>query len=636
MKLLKQSLKFKILVPFSLLFLITISSISIVAYTAARNQLKSGVFEKLNVVAKLKKYQLQNWLDNQVEDVFIIANSLPIVKMEAERLLLYQKKQDNSNNNTATCNALVKRFNSILDAKTTLRNISLLTINGEIICSNNKALIGQYQPLIQSTSFFDLKQIDLLKPRIYLSPLTKQLTITLSTPFRNSENSQIGFISVDLELKKLDNLMKESNGLGKNSNVILVAQNSNLLEAENQIFTNSLTNIKDSGSISSFAIQSAIQKENGQELYINHQGIPVIGVYNFLEQNHLILIVEITQNEAFFPALELARVILLIGIIFLGIVLIFVYLLSEKIAKPIREITDVAIALCRGDLTARAKVIAENEDEVGILGKSLNTMSDHLQETFQELTNQKQTAEKAQREAEFANRAKSTFLANMSHELRTPLNAIIGYSEILQEEVIDRGEEDLNEDLQKIQTAGKILLGIVNDILDISKLETGQMELNLETFPIIPLIEEIVATSEYLINQNNNQLIVEYPQDIGIMYGDLTKVRQCLLNLLINAAKFTHKGTINLLIKREKLNDQDWIHFQVQDTGIGIAKEKQNKLFSAFNQVDSSATRKYDGAGLGLAIAQKYSQMMGGNITIESEIEKGSIFCIKLPMNVKS
>ena len=197
-------------------------------------------------------------------------------------------------------------------------------------------------------------------------------------------------------------------------------------------------------------------------------------------------------------------------------------------------------------------------------------------------------------------------------------------------------EEDLNEDLQKIQTAGKNLLDIVNNILDISKLETGDMELNLETFQIMPMIEEIVAACKLLVGQNKNQLKVEYSQDIGSMYGDLTKIRQCLLNLLSNAAKFTKEGIITFEINRENFEDQDWIYFQVKDTGIGIPLEQQNELFSTFKQVDSSATRKFDGAGLGLAIAKQYCEMMGGTITLESELGKGSTFCLKLPSQIKN
>jgi len=633
-KLLKKSIKFKILIPFSLLSLATLSVMSIVAYAAARNQLKIGVFEKLTVVANLKKYQLQHWMDSQAEDVFILANDLPRIKIDAEKLLSPGIQTNFSQDSTTVCDDLVKHFNRISTAKRNFKDISLLTINGEIICSNNENLMGQYQPLISSATFVNHEQVNQIKPKIYLSPITKQLTITLFAPITNATRNQIGYVSVNLELKELDRFIQGSASLGKGGNVILIAKNSNLLEATNQVFTNSLMNIKSSNIITSPAIVNALQGKNGQELYINHQGIPVLGVYDFWDENNLVLITEISQDQAFFPAIKLARVILLIGLFCSGIALVFVYFLSEKIAKPIQEITDVAIALCRGDLTVKATVITE--DEVGILGKSLNTMSAHLQETFQELINQKQMAEKAQQEAENANRAKSTFLANMSHELRTPLNAILGYSEFLQEELTDRGEEDLNEDLQKIQTAGKNLLDIVNNILDISKLETGDMELNLETFQVMPMIEEIVAACKLLVGQNKNQLKVEYSQDIGSMYGDLTKIRQCLLNLLSNAAKFTKEGIITFEINRENFEDQDWIYFQVKDTGIGIPLEQQNELFSTFKQVDSSATRKFDGAGLGLAIAKQYCEMMGGTITLESELGKGSTFCLKLPGQIKN
>ena len=633
-KLPKQSIKFKILIPFSLLSLAMLSVMSIVAYAAARNQIKMGVFEKLTVVANLKKYQFQHWIDSQAEDVFILANDVPRIKIDAEKLLSPGIQTNFSQDSTTVCDDLAKHFNRISREKRSFKDMSLLTINGEIICSNNENLMSQYQPLISSATFVNHEQFNQIKPTIYLSPIAKQLIITLFTPITNSKGNQIGYLSVNLELKEIDRFIQGSMSLGKGVNVVLIAKNSNLLEATNQVFTNSLMNIKSSNVITSPAIINALQGKNGQELYINHQGIPVLGVYEFLDENNLVLITEISQDQAFFPAIKLARVIFLIGLFFSGIALVFVYFLSEKIAQPIREITQVAIALCQGDLDVKAKV--KTEDEVGILGKSLNTMSAHLQETFQELTNQKQTAEKSQQEAENANRAKSTFLANMSHELRTPLNAILGYSEFLEEELTDLGEEDLNKDLQKIQTAGKNLLDIVNNILDISKLETGEIDLNVETFPIIPFIEEIVATSKLLVSQNNNQLKVKYSPDIGNMYGDLTKVRQCLLNLLSNAAKFTKEGIIIFEIKRENFEDQDWIYFQIKDTGIGIAPEQQNQLFSAFNQVDSSATRKFDGAGLGLAIAKQYCQIMGGNITLESELKKGSTFCLKLPAQVKN
>jgi PAS domain S-box-containing protein len=233
--------------------------------------------------------------------------------------------------------------------------------------------------------------------------------------------------------------------------------------------------------------------------------------------------------------------------------------------------------------------------------------------------------------AESANRAKSAFLANMSHELRTPLNAIIGYSEILQEAAEEAGQAPLIGDLQKIHAAGKHLLSLINDILDLSKIEAGKMELYLETFPLVALVQDVTATVRPLLEANSNRLEVRCPPDAGAMRADQTKVRQSLLNLLSNASKFTQAGTIGLSVVREYGGDGDWIRFTVSDTGIGMTREQVAKLFQAFTQADASTTRKYGGSGLGLAITRRFCQMMGGDISVESEAGQGSRFTIRLP-----
>jgi signal transduction histidine kinase/DNA-binding response OmpR family regulator/HAMP domain-containing protein len=245
------------------------------------------------------------------------------------------------------------------------------------------------------------------------------------------------------------------------------------------------------------------------------------------------------------------------------------------------------------------------------------------------------STQEAREAAEAASRAKSTFLANMSHELRTPLNAIIGYSEMLAEDFEDEeGLEGFVPDLQKIRAAGRHLLALINDVLDLSKIEAGKMELYLETFEVSRLIEDVVSTVQPLVEQNANTLVVHRADDLGTMHADLTKVRQGLFNLLSNAAKFTEGGTITLDVARETVGGADWVAFSVSDTGIGMTPEQMEKLFQTFSQAEASTARKYGGTGLGLAVTRHFCQMMGGDISVESEHGVGSTFTIRLPVEV--
>jgi adenylate cyclase len=231
---------------------------------------------------------------------------------------------------------------------------------------------------------------------------------------------------------------------------------------------------------------------------------------------------------------------------------------------------------------------------------------------------------------QMASENKSQFVSSVSHELRTPLNAIIGLTEMMVTNAARFGTEKALEPLRHVNRAGTHLLGLINQVLDLSKIEAGKLELSPESVALVPLIDQVIGTARQLAEQSNNQLVVDAPEDLGTLTADPMRLRQILLNLLSNACKFTKQGDVTLRVRR-LANGQNWVELAVIDTGIGMTPEQLAKPFQEFSQADASTAKHYGGTGLGLAITRKLARLMGGDVTVTSESGKGSVFSVRLP-----
>lgn len=300
----------------------------------------------------------------------------------------------------------------------------------------------------------------------------------------------------------------------------------------------------------------------------------------------------------------------------IGLAILLGYAVSSSLMGPVMLMDNQLRQIASGDFSKRVDV--PNRDELGTLADNLNRMNNKLRDLYQQI--------------EAASRHKSDFLSSMSHELRTPLNAIIGYSEMLTEDAEAREQKGFIPDLQKIRASGKHLLELINDILDLSKIEAGKVELFPETFNVKALIEEVASTVRPLVEKNSNILLINSPDNLGAMYADITKVRQILFNLLSNACKFTERGTITLDAAQDYSEGAGWLSVSVIDTGIGMTEEQLGKLFQPFSQADIQTARKFGGTGLGLAITRQFCDMMGGDIKVRSERDRGTAFTVRLPM----
>ncbi len=360
----------------------------------------------------------------------------------------------------------------------------------------------------------------------------------------------------------------------------------------------------------------------------------------------MLLSIQDEQRALAFLNQQKQRAITVLGSVFVVSVLA-AWLILVWVTRPLSKLSRAVEEVGKGNLDIHIK--RQSKDEIGDLAASFSNMvrqlssrdaalrelNENLEKRVDERTIELKSLqiglEQARDSADAANQAKSAFLANMSHELRTPMNAILGYSEMLIEEAEDLEQEGFISDLKKIHQSGTHLLALINDVLDLSKIESGKMEAFAEDIDLEILIDEVSATAHPLLEKNKNSLAIVRGKDLGMAYQDITKLRQTLFNLLSNAAKFTHEGTVTLHVTRTEQAGVNWLTFAVSDTGIGIAEDKIEHVFEEFAQADDSTTRDYGGTGLGLAISKRFCNLLGGDLCLHSTLGEGSTFTVRIP-----
>jgi signal transduction histidine kinase/CheY-like chemotaxis protein len=564
-----QHLTTKVSSSFLILSLLTVGVVGSVAFFKAREALKTSAFNQLRVTATLKEGEITRWFEDQQRD-FLLVTQFPDVQANVKILL---DRQITDPKYKISHDLLSEYLKNVVKLKSNLKEIFIIDRTNKVILSTNKERENEYEILASITYIETVEPGSSFNPIFYVSADSNKPSVTLAAPLRDATGSRQGVILSHLNLERIDRIVRERKGLGKTGETYLVGS----LITQNTFISKENSNTQDyPEGISSKGIDDAMNGISGEDLYKNYAKVPVIGVYRWLNDQDLALLVEMHQEEAFLPARQLAGTIMLVGLVSVGFLLVGVYWLTRQ-----------------------------------------------LKISRQQLENYSRRLEQKAHEAEAANRAKSEFLANMSHELRTPLNTILGFTQLLTRNSTFQPSQV--EQLEIISRSGEHLLTLINDVLSMAKIEAGRTTLNENGFDLFGMLDSLEEMFRQKAESKGLNLIFErYPEVPRYVQTDESKLRQVLINLIGNAIKFTEEGGVALRVKMGN-GETHKLHCEVEDTGSGIAPAEMERLFRPFVQTETGR-KSQQGTGLGLTISQQFVHLMGGDITVSSTLGHGTIF----------
>jgi signal transduction histidine kinase/DNA-binding response OmpR family regulator len=644
---LRRSIGAKIIFWFLAINIVSCALLAWRTYDISRESLRQTVQTSLRVVAEKKVEQLENLTLEKIRSVESLMHS-PSISAAARDFS--EAMRSGGNESQAYSQAVAKHGQTLARLTNNFNYVdcALVSLNGDtlFVQSGVDRFSGNlFSGPLKGAELSDtvdrartLLQAEISAFQNY--PGLDEPAAFIAGPVLDN-GVAIAVIIFRLDNKELFGAINDYTGLGETGDVLVAER----IDEDRMVVVNPLRH-KESRAFSmktateggAFpALARALSGVHGSGLFDNLDGQPVVASWTYVPSFRWGMVVQQQTEEAFALTRAQRNATLWLLLFMIPPIIALAMAVARTITRPIRTAVGVAEKVAGGDLDVQFEI--RSRDETGHLLTAIRSMTGELRELYGSMedkikarTRELQLANEelsiARVAAEEASKTKSAFLANMSHELRTPLNAIIGYSEMLQEDALDNDDAAPVDDLKKIESAGRHLLSLINDILDLSKIEAGKMEVFIEKVDIAPLVREAVSIVQPLAEKNGNVLELICPDDVGAFFSDETKVKQCLLNLLSNANKFTSNGKVSLTVTREADGSAG---FRVADTGLGMSEEQLGRLFQAFTQADASTTKRFGGTGLGLAITKYFCTALGGNVSVESTPGVGSTFTIRLP-----